>query len=66
MSTGKVENISSSQEATGGFIIPLPGVAWVSWPNVETVEQALLILRMTKPQDRLLGEIKLKIEGEDE
>ena len=63
MSTGKVENISSSKEATGGFLIPLPGVSWVNWPNVETVEEVVRILRLVRNQ-RVIGKIKLRVEGE--
>jgi len=61
-----VEIISSREQQTGGFIISIPGVGWVNWPNVETVREALRIVGLMKAQNRLIGKMKLRVEGENE
>ncbi len=39
--------------AEGGYIIPIPGVPWIYWENVETLEEVKEILRARRESSEM-------------
>lgn len=52
----------------GKFIIPDPGKWLLTWEQVTAIRSPTIeeILRDERSQDRILGQIKLRVEGKDD